>query len=434
MTSNTCATDRPDCVSDPTVCVSIRCVLCCVVTTAVEPRDGVRKARGLCWFDVPTAAGADAPTEKYLLMTDAAYVSIQGWNPRTNQITQLIRSGRRTEDWAPFTRSVADSHHFALGLCPDPTDRRAFFACADSAVTRFRWSDDGKTIETKVIAGRRGTYGFDTNPAIFAVGIQFGSGLVTYTKPKPAASGDGLARRMLAIADSHNDRIRSIDIESGQVQTIIISEEAVATGRQFGTNEVQPPGIKGFERPLALAFDRSQYLTPEAAVAAGAPVPTLYVGSSNKITAHNIESGVSTPVPIDSIKFTIEPVDMTSTPHGGILLFTCAKTHRVYSLNPRNGQWSRLAGAGTYGFSDGAIKNGTNDGARFHTPAGLALSTLVRTYQPPSIDYEDFSSSTPAPYEQEETCLHVVDSENRRIRRVTLPLHFFVPQSDVTKF
>ncbi len=100
------------------------------------------------------------------------------------------------------------------------------------------------------------------------------------------------------------------------------------------------------------------------------------------------------------LKDGICPAALACTP-SGVLLVGCKLTHSLYALHPASGQVSLVAGGGTEEGAGAAPRDGVGRRAVLACPSRLAVCAA-------------------------ECCAYVGAADPLRVRRVSLPKHWFV--------
>ncbi len=282
--------------------------------------------------------------------------------------------GVTERDRTSGTRLLDARFVYTYGVCIDPI-RPLNLYVGDISTIRYV---DNATDTVSLIAGH------DTRRFPFADGIG--------SAAKFNAVYDLLCTRngeRLYATDYHNYRIRSVDVKTQAVTTIAGS----------GENELRDGvGLEcAISTPRKFVFDTSRSVNAESAI---------YITSAGGIRRLNLITREMTTCPMadQRISRTFDVWAIAIAP-GGALIFSCLESHSIYSLDPRTGSISLIAGGGTPiergGVTDPhSFVDGYGTEPRFHLVYAIALV-------------------------EHEQCLYIADSGNRRIRRMTLPQSLF---------
>ncbi len=182
-------------------------------------------------------------------------------------------------------------------------------------------------------------------------------------------------QKWLYLADSFNNRIRRIEIKSRVVSTIAGSGQSKS---EDGTGLAA-----SILCPASLVFDRSPSIKPESAVwiVATGPLRRLDI-TTGVVTSTTVGTGIK----VDSY------TSLCCTTTGTLILLS---ENALYSFDPPTHTLRVLAGWKHSGYADGPGLS-----ARFSLPRGLAMVDRER-------------------------CAYIADTNNHRIRRVTLPPSLF---------
>lgn len=149
------------------------------------------------------------------------------------------------------------------------------------------------------------------------------------------------------IADRCNHLIRSIDRKTRTVTTISGMVAAVNIDG-IGTDA-------SFSQPRSIAYSQSEN--------------ALYIGCEGAIRRLNLNTKEVTTIKVTTIDdMRVWGIAVLSN---GMLVFSCAFNHSVYSVHPDSGHTIRLAGSGAEGT---AIGEGSK--AEFKRPSGIAVDEL----------------------------------------------------------
>jgi streptogramin lyase len=270
-------------------------------------------------------------------------------NPTTGQVTTLAGNGTLGFADGPGT-TAQFNNPFGVAVAPTGT-----IYVGDTGNHRIR-TINPTTGQVTTLAGT-GNDGFTDGPGATA----------QFSFPRGVAVAPG---GTIYVADTLNDRIRTINPTTGQVTTLA------------GT------GTPGFaDGPSTTA----QFRYPADVTVA--PNGTVYVADSSNDRIRTINpttgqvttlAGTGTPGfadgPSTNAKFN-NPSGVSAAP-GGTVYVADSNNDRIRAINPTTGQVTTLAGTGTAGFADGPSTT-----AQFNGPDGVTVAPNGTVYVADSINY-----------------------------------------------
>ncbi len=195
-------------------------------------------------------------------------------------------------------------------LCADPSNPSNFFIGDESTI---RYVDTNTHI-VSLFAGQKEAGSLD------GVGANAQFDVVGCMVCTTTGTGDNKPR--MFVADTNNHLIRSIDIKSRRVTTI------VGDGENRSTDGV---GLACSVRsPVCVVFDRSPSVKRES---------VLFVASDHSIRRVDLQTLELSTCVVRGLK--IEPCGIESTPNG-LLIVTCIETRDIYIFDPCTGELELL--------------------------------------------------------------------------------------------
>ncbi len=288
-------------------------------------------------------------------------------------------------------------------VCPDPVRHRSFFIGDHTSVSHFDGRDDRNQCVT--VAGNIEAFCRDGIGS--AAGVTDVGGLV--------CSRDG---SKLYVTETTTNVVRLITLATQQVKTI-------AGTRLSGSEDGATPLSSSLYFPRKILFDRDREtgaVTESALLIVTCPVLRRLDLAANRVNTITIHRATTLTTPAgtttdtktgadnaqvtgtdtgtSSTVFDVSAVDWT--PNGRHLI--AVGVHAVWMIDPRSWIATKLAGSGSGDI--GFVDSSEGEKARFRFPVDLLV-----------VDGDTGTGSEP--------CAYVCDSENHRIRRVTLPSHLF---------